>query len=166
MILLCFNKQLRNNYLSINRAIRFIPEFALFLTGLYKQLCANLPFGIFIVRHDSSIKKNCMPVQDDLPRKKHFHQLNEQEIANPYLVIDELFDFAHLPDVRELLWEWLKTTVTGSYHKNLSHNERYAMLTLYEKIEKLVEAVHILHERDRKSKKNEHTAAKEPKKQR
>jgi len=94
-----------------------------------------------------------MPVQDDPLSKKHSYQLNEKEIADPYLVIDELFDFAHLPDVRELLWEWLKTTVTGSYHKTLTHNERYAIITLYEKIEKLVEAVHILHEGGLKNKK-------------
>lgn len=94
-----------------------------------------------------------MSVQDASQWKKHFHQLNEKEIADPYLVIDELFDFAHLPDVRELLWDWLKTTVTGSYHKTLTPAERYAIITLYEKIKKLVEAVHILHEREIKNKK-------------
>ena len=38
------------------------------------------------------------------------------------------------------------------------------MITLNEKIKKIIEAVHVLHQRDRKSKKNEHKAAKEPKK--
>ena len=46
-----------------------------------------------------------MPLQDNLSRKKNFPQLNEQQIVNPYLVIGELIDFAHLQDVRELLWE-------------------------------------------------------------
>jgi hypothetical protein len=46
------------------------------------------------------------------------YSLSEEEINDPYLVIDELFDFAELNDARELLWEWLKVTVTGTYHKN------------------------------------------------
>jgi hypothetical protein len=61
-------------------------------------------------------------------------------------VIDELFDFADLHDVRALLWSWLKTTVTGTYHKDLSATERSAIITLYEKLEKLVEAAHVMHE--------------------
>lgn len=71
--------------------------------------------------------------------------LSSKEIADPQLVIDEFFDFAHLPEVRELLWEWLKVTVTGTYHKELNTSERTTILTLYEKLSKLVEAAHILH---------------------
>ena len=89
-----------------------------------------------------------MPLSNDRERKTQFHQLTEAEIANPYLVIDELFDFTHLPDARELLWEWLKATVTCTYHKNLTATERSAILTLYEKMEKLVEAVYVLHEKN------------------
>ena len=94
-----------------------------------------------------------MPLSNDPGWKTQFHQLNEEETTNPYLVIDELFDFAHLPDVRELLWEWLKATVTGTYHKTLNATERSAIITLYEKMEKLVEAVYVLHERGHKLKK-------------
>jgi len=86
-----------------------------------------------------------MPLHDE-HRSKHYCYLTKEEIANPNLVIDELFDFAHLPDVRELLWEWLKTTVTGSYTKTLTAREREAIIILYEKMEKLVEAAHVLHE--------------------
>lgn len=71
--------------------------------------------------------------------------LTSKEIADPQLVIDEFFDFAHLPEVRELLWEWLKVTVTGTYHKELNASERSAILTLYEQLSRLVEAAHILH---------------------
>ncbi|MEO8172350.1 MAG: hypothetical protein ABI581_04675 [Sediminibacterium sp.] len=74
------------------------------------------------------------------------YKLSKAERTDPSLVIDELFDFADLQDVRELLWSWLKTTVTGTYHKDLSASERYAIITLYEKIEKLVEAAHVMHE--------------------
>lgn len=71
--------------------------------------------------------------------------LSSKEIADPQLVIDELFDFAHLPEIRELLWEWLKVTVTGTYHKELNASERSTILTLYEKLSKLVEAAHVMH---------------------
>ncbi len=72
------------------------------------------------------------------------HRLTTAETKDPMLVIDELFDFADLPDVRELMWTWLKVTVTGTYHKELSASERSAILTLYEKLEKLVEASHVM----------------------
>ncbi len=78
------------------------------------------------------------------------YKLSEAELKDPKLVIDELFDFACLPDVRELLWNWLKTTVTGTYHKDLSASERSAIITLYEKMEKLVEAAHVMHENKKK----------------
>jgi hypothetical protein len=84
-----------------------------------------------------SIKK---PVQHPV-----LHKLSKQEITDPYLVIDELFDFADLADIKELLWSWLKTTVTGTYHKNLSATERSAIIDLYEQLEKLVEAVQVIH---------------------
>ncbi len=73
-------------------------------------------------------------------------KLSEEEVENPHKVIAELFDFAHLPHVRDLLWLWLKTTVNGSFiTEDLEHRERTSIIFLYEKIEKLVEAVHILH---------------------
>lgn len=80
--------------------------------------------------------------------------LTQTEIAVPQLVIDDLFDFAHLPDIRELMWEWLKVTVTGTYHKELSSSERSAILILYERLTKLVEAAHVIHITERKPKKN------------
>lgn len=82
-----------------------------------------------------------------LPRKQVLYKLTEKEIADPNLVIDELFDFIHLPAAREMLWEWLKCTVTGSYHKTLTSSERAGILCLYEKMEKLIEAAHVLHEK-------------------
>jgi hypothetical protein len=78
--------------------------------------------------------------------KQPIHTLTEEEMADPYLVIDELFDFADLRDARELLWDWLKTTVTGSYHKQLTSTERSALITMFEKIEKLLEAAYVLHQ--------------------
>lgn len=98
-----------------------------------------------------------MPLSNASVWKQPIHTLTEEEMADPYLVIDELFDFADLADARELLWDWLKTTVTGSYHKQLTSTERSALITMFEKIEKLLEAAYVLHER--KTDKSKHARA-------
>jgi hypothetical protein len=84
-------------------------------------------------------QKNALPL----------HKLNAAETKDPVLVFDELFDFADLPDVRAMLWCWLKATVTGTYHKELSATERSAILSLYEKLEKTVEAAHVLYVKEK-----------------
>jgi hypothetical protein len=76
--------------------------------------------------------------------------LTREEINNPQLVLAELFDFAHLPELKKMLWNWLKTTVTGSYNKTLTNRERAAILLLYEYMEKLLEANHLLHTEQQK----------------
>ena len=85
-----------------------------------------------------------MPFVKDVHQQINIQKLSKEELEDPYLVIDELFDFAHLPEIRELLWEWLKTTVIGSFPKKLTASERSAILGLYEKLEKLIEAVQVL----------------------
>lgn len=84
------------------------------------------------------------PQKVTLPQK-----LTPAEIDNPHQVIYELFDFAHLPRIRELLWEFFKTTVTGNYSHDLHRRERELLVTIYEKIEKLVEAAHIINEKQK-----------------
>ncbi len=74
------------------------------------------------------------------PRK-----LNSEERENPKQVIDEFFSYAHLPQVRELLWELLKTAITGSYCHNLTRQEREGIIYFYEQLEKLIEAAHLFH---------------------
>lgn len=75
------------------------------------------------------------------------HKLSQEEINDPHLVFDRLFDFAHLPDLREMLWRWLKITVTNGYTKNLyQFRDRDAILVLYEYLEKLLEAAWLLHQ--------------------
>ncbi|OQP44153.1 hypothetical protein A4H97_33665 [Niastella yeongjuensis] len=83
-----------------------------------------------------------------LPQK-----LSPEEITNPHQVIYDLFDFAHLPRIRELLWDFFKTTVIGNYTHDLHRRERELLVTIYEKIEKLVEAAHIINEKQIESKK-------------
>ncbi len=72
------------------------------------------------------------------------HALSLPETDQPSLVFDELFDFAHLPEIRDMLWLWLKTTVCGSFHSSLSRTEKENLIALYEKIQKLVEAAYLV----------------------
>jgi len=71
--------------------------------------------------------------------------LTEEEIQDPYLVIHDLFDFDHLPGIRELLWDSFKIMITGDY-THTSDKQKKVLVTVYEKMEKLVEAAHIIHE--------------------
>src|SRR5690349_1276428 len=75
------------------------------------------------------------------------YKLSPEEVENPYLVLENLFDFAHLPQIREIFWEFFKATITGSYPKKLSWTERNEIVCLYEYIEKLIEAAHLLLEK-------------------
>lgn len=72
--------------------------------------------------------------------------LSKKEIQDPHKVIDDLFSCFHLPNVRELLRETLDTLVTGSFSKNTTRVEKTDMVMLLRKIEKLVEATHLLYE--------------------
>jgi hypothetical protein len=56
-----------------------------------------------------------------------------------------LFDYASLPRIREILWIWLKATVTNGYNKSLEFREKENILLLYEKLLKLIEASHLLY---------------------
>jgi hypothetical protein len=61
-----------------------------------------------------------------IPSKNVIHpqKLTVAEIADPYQVIYELFDFAHLPRIQELLWEFFKTTVIGNYTHDLHRRDK------------------------------------------
>lgn len=69
-----------------------------------------------------------------------FSSLNKGQADNPQQVLADLFDFAHLPELKQMLWDWLKTTVTGSYNKTLNNRERATIVLLYEYLDKLLEA--------------------------
>lgn len=72
-------------------------------------------------------------------------RLSGEEVNDPYLVLDGLFDYAHLPQVRGFLWDWLRLTVTGGYNRKEGLHSRTSVLIIYEWMEKLVEAAHLLH---------------------
>ncbi|SDH66625.1 hypothetical protein [Chitinophaga filiformis] len=72
--------------------------------------------------------------------------LSVMENTDPYSVIYELFDFADLSRIREYHWEYLKSTVTGSFNKELTRQERSMLVFYHEMLGKLVEAAHIINE--------------------
>jgi hypothetical protein len=76
-------------------------------------------------------------------------RLTAEEIENPEKVIEEFFQIAHLPQVRWMLWESMKTMITGTY-TNLKGRERTNLIYFYEQIEKLVEVAHVIFERDKR----------------
>lgn len=90
-----------------------------------------------------------MSLRDYSPCELEPRKLSKEEIADPYEVIHDFFSFAHLPSIRNHLWELLRLTVSGSYHKQ-SRINRTNVLFFYEKLETLVEAVHIIHQRTKK----------------
>jgi hypothetical protein len=74
------------------------------------------------------------------PRK-----LSADEINDPYLVIQQFFEYASLSNCREYLWEWLKVTVSGTFNTGLMEkDQRFDMIYFYENIEKLIEAAHLI----------------------
>ena len=85
-----------------------------------------------------------MPARKKQPVEPVMHSLTPEEIRNPYLVIDELFDFADIEDVRTLLWKWFSATVTGTFPKQLTRTERMVIVDMYEKMRRLSEAAYLL----------------------
>lgn len=75
--------------------------------------------------------------------------LRKEEINDPLLTIKEFFSFAHLPEVREMLWLSHKTNVTGSFPHDeaLNPRERIHIVLLYEHLLRLIEAAYLINER-------------------
>lgn len=72
------------------------------------------------------------------------YRLSVEKIQNPHLVLSELFcSFPH-SKIRELLWEWMKSTFCGNFNTYLDVEEKAMIVDLYERIEKLIDAAHIL----------------------
>lgn len=67
------------------------------------------------------------------------------KIQDPYQALDEIFDYAHRDELELQLWEWLKTSVSGNFSKELTRCERSSLLTLYEKMQQLLGAAHQIH---------------------
>jgi hypothetical protein len=78
--------------------------------------------------------------------------LNKEEVTDPGIILDEVFDYAHLPEWRSLLWEWLKITVSGTYNTESAEYDRSSILYMYEKLQKLIEAAHLMYVQQEASK--------------
>src|SRR5262245_20863451 len=100
---------------------------------------------LFISKQDLLIKNNFMSIHDYHQRELEPRKLSQEQVEDPQQVLDELFDYAHLLQWREALWEWLKVAVSGNYKKE-SRRDRSNLLYFYEKVEMLVEAAHIIHQ--------------------
>ncbi len=81
--------------------------------------------------------------------------LTKEEVNDPTIVLNERFDFAHLPEWRNLLWEWLKLTVSGTYNTASAESERGNILFVYEKLQRLIEVSHILYMQQEALKENQ-----------
>jgi hypothetical protein len=84
-----------------------------------------------------------MPLQDYPTAEFSPRKLSKEEIENPRMVIENFFDFAHLPQIRKMYWELLKVMVCGNWN-SLDKPERTDMVYFFEKLEKIIEAVHII----------------------
>ncbi len=71
-------------------------------------------------------------------------KLTLEEIENPEKVIEDFFQYAQLPQVRWIMWEGVKTLVTGNF-AHLKTRERASLIYFYEQVEKLIEGVHVMH---------------------
>jgi hypothetical protein len=80
------------------------------------------------------------------------HGLTREELADPYSVIDDFFSCYHLPQVRQEHKELLRTLVTGRYNHSLDRKERSDLVYYHERLEKVIEAIHIIHEQRQKQK--------------
>ncbi|MBC7948715.1 MAG: hypothetical protein H7Y42_12580 [Chitinophagaceae bacterium] len=83
--------------------------------------------------------------KENLPRN-----LTSQEIESPLLVYTSLFEYAHLSELRDLLWKMLKTLTSDTWHEQ-TPNDRFDLVLFYEHLEKLLEAAYLLYERQKQS---------------
>jgi hypothetical protein len=86
-----------------------------------------------------------MPLQDYQLYELKPRKLSKEETENPMQVVHDFFSYGHIPEIREQLWELLFATVTGNFCKMLSRQERSNMVYFYTRLEKVIEAVHIIH---------------------
>lgn len=85
-----------------------------------------------------------METNDYPPGEFQPRHLSQEEIDNPYLVIEELFSYGQLPEVREQLWAMLKAGVTGNFNELFTPVERSNMFYFYELMAKVVEANYLI----------------------
>jgi hypothetical protein len=71
-------------------------------------------------------------------------RLSPAQTQNPNLVLDDFFEYYHLNEVREIMWQWLTEVVSSPRDSANDPHERNNHMFFYEKMESLVEAAWIL----------------------
>jgi hypothetical protein len=74
-------------------------------------------------------------------------RLSNEERADPRSVIEAFFECYHLQDVREILWKWLVEVLSSARSIAQDGQQRNDHIYFYEKLEALVEAIHIINQR-------------------
>lgn len=71
-------------------------------------------------------------------------KLTPTQRQNPQMVLKEVFDYANLPEQKEMLWQWFTAAITSGNAKRKM--ERESLVFCYEQMEKLLEAAFFMHE--------------------
>ncbi|MBO9203267.1 MULTISPECIES: hypothetical protein [Niastella] len=71
-------------------------------------------------------------------------RLTEDELNNPDLALDNFFEWYHLHEVRQILWQWVTEVISSPGSISNDPHERNNHLFFYEKMEVLVEAAWIM----------------------
>jgi hypothetical protein len=69
--------------------------------------------------------------------------MRKRENVDPYVYLEELFDFAHLPELQQMLHEWFETTITDGWQSK-SSSEREDIVYFFRKIEGLLINAHVI----------------------
>ncbi len=79
-------------------------------------------------------------MQDTLLPARHNRLcwLTEKEMADPFLVIRDVFSSGYIQEIRKMLWIWLRT--------GLAQHRDPEMPEIYERLEKLLEAIYLIYE--------------------
>lgn len=85
-------------------------------------------------------KRNKRTAQPDKDR------LNKDEAPTPLQVISDFCDTYHLPETKDILWEWVTNALSKSPSIYDTGKERSNLLFFYEKMKALVEAVYMIDE--------------------
>jgi hypothetical protein len=87
-----------------------------------------------------------MTLRDFAREEMYPRGLTKEQIKDPYSVIDDLFSYSHLPDMRNNLSELQRILVVGDWHQ-LPRRERADMMYFLSWMSKMIECVHIIHTR-------------------
>jgi hypothetical protein len=89
--------------------------------------------------------------RNNLPDYEYFPRyLTPEQVKNPSIIIDELFSYFNLVEVRKDMKQILKMTVISrDFHKLLEQKERSDLVWFHGWLEKLLEAGHIIYQQRR-----------------